>query len=1011
LREVSCRVFDFKLRALRKRGLSEEVLLRGTDLSLTKIKDKRERIDWADYVRIMNNARALWSEAELIALGGAFLDNPAVRWIASVARLLFTARDFYEWATRDGAGAADSLFSCIRTSFRELGPGRLELELRLVDGHAYCREFFLVTQGAFAAYPRVLGLPPARVKMLPTERGARYEIEYPEGGGRLSWLRKSLSLPLAARSVAQELKQAHVDLQARYRELERAQGVLDEQARQLRTAHRINQLIRVELDLDRTLEACGRALIEVGGLSAVSVSISVEIEGRNVTRHVTSGAHPNAGTPLRTSLDAGGRVFGELVAWPSSDKPDGASAILELVTPAIAVAISDALAYGAVQDYRANLELKVKERTQELLVARDQLAQTVAELERAQAARDRIFANINHEIRTPLTNVVLAVKELERQAARLDLGTVRTLSSIQFNANRMLRLIDGLLLLAARREGKLEIEPVDFDLAEMLREIVNGWEPTAEVHGIGLQLEAPDHAPVRLDPAAIEQVVTNLVSNAIKFTPRGGRVIVHLEREAREVRLAVIDSGTGMDDAFLSRIFGRFEQGDAPVHNGRSGSGIGLAIARELVEAHHGRITAESAKGKGSRFTVTIPIEGVAIERPAPKPPTLRLPAGFTPEPLPSIPAGPQSSSRTSKSTLLIAEDDPELLRYLGTMFQRDHRVLLAPSGEHGLELAKEHSPDLLISDLEMPGMNGLDLTERFRALPGLRIAPVILLTAHGDLERRMAGFNAGAIDYVTKPFAPSELAARVRAQLAIRDLALQLHENEKLASLGLLLAGMAHELRNPANGLLNALPPLKRLLPKELLENGNATAKLLDVLDTCARQVATLSRNLLNLGTDGELIKEDTDLPSLLRSAERLVQGAFASGVELRKLRVYAGPVRCAAALVVQVLANLLENGAHAAGPRGWVAVDGWASDAKLVVEVFDSGPGVPEPLRERIFDPFFTTKPPGQGTGLGLTNARRIAMRHGGTLEVRIAREGTVFHLEIPLGREAELELGGRS
>jgi signal transduction histidine kinase len=327
--------------------------------------------------------------------------------------------------------------------------------------------------------------------------------------------------------------------------------------------------------------------------------------------------------------------------------------------------------------------------------------------------------------------------------------------------------------------------------------------------------------------------------------------------------------------------------------------------------------------------------------------------------------------------------------------------VLLAADGLAALALAHEHLPDLLVSDLSMPGMGGLELVRRFRALPGNRLAPALLLTAHVAEADRLAGFEAGAVDYLTKPFHPEELRARVRAQLELRDLALKLHRSEKLASVGLLSAGLAHELRNPANALLNALAPLRELLPDGALAAGTAAGELFTVVDGCADQIAQLARQLLVFNRPGPLAVEPTPLGAIVARALVMVPPLQACRVE-HDAR-YDGPVRCAGTLLTQVLANLLENGAHAAGPSGSVRLATFLDGERVVIEVSDSGPGVPPELRERVFEPFFTTKPPGQGTGLGLATSREVIERHGGTIEVREQGGKSVFRVELPRGEPA--------
>jgi two-component system NtrC family sensor kinase len=199
---------------------------------------------------------------------------------------------------------------------------------------------------------------------------------------------------------------------------------------------------------------------------------------------------------------------------------------------------------------------------------------------------------------------------------------------------------------------------------------------------------------------------------------------------------------------------------------------------------------------------------------------------------------------------------------------------------------------------------------------------------------------------------------------------------------------------------MVNAIEPLVELLPRELLAPDQPAAQLLEVMRTCADQVALLSRQLLGFKRTGELERHVIPFGTVVARALALVQPVLRE-VTFRDETTYQGPVWCAGSLVIQVLANLLENGAHAAGVRGWVRLASRIDRGMLVVEVSDSGPGVPHELRERIFEPFFTTKPPGAGTGLGLTTAREIIARHGGTLDVRDGAAGSFFHIEIPYQR----------
>jgi two-component system, NtrC family, sensor histidine kinase HydH len=271
------------------------------------------------------------------------------------------------------------------------------------------------------------------------------------------------------------------------------------------------------------------------------------------------------------------------------------------------------------------------------------------------------------------------------------------------------------------------------------------------------------------------------------------------------------------------------------------------------------------------------------------------------------------------------------------------------------------------------------------------------------DVGARLAGLAAGAVDYVTKPFDGRELLARVRSQLQMRELAVRLQRAEQLSALGTLSSGLAHELRNPANAIVNAVAPLKALLPADLASEASPVGQLVSVLAECAEQVAFLSRQLLGFRRGGALELRRVALAELVGRAITLAQPTL-SGVAVHDRTGLDEPIRCAPPLLTQVLTNLIENAAYAAGAGGWIEITAAVHDDRIWIEVADSGPGVPAALRDRVFEPFFTTKPPGVGTGLGLPLARDIVHRHGGVLEVRERGPRSVFVVDLPRAAAAE-------
>ncbi len=654
-------------------------------------------------------------------------------------------------------------------------------------------------------------------------------------------------------------------------------------------------------------------------------------------------------------------------------------------------------ARGELAEYQANLERLVQERTAELRQARDQLSETVVQLRAAQGARERFFGNVSHEIRTPLALILLAAGDIETRAGdALDERARQSLDTVRDSARKLVRLVDELLLLAAGQEDKLQMHPEPTDLAALVRQLVASWRPATEAAGLEMVETAPAELVVQVDPVAIERVVSNLLSNAVKFTPRGGRVEVALATEQEGVRLSVVDTGPGIPAELAGRLFGRFERAASDPRR-TSGTGIGLSLVKQLVEAHGGTVQARPGQSVGTELRVMLPASCVIGGRVAPVT-ELRLDDAAAPQP--AVRSGARfDPPGVSAGTVLVAEDDARLAESVARLLAERYTVHVALDGEQALELVMQHQPQLLVTDVDMPGMSGIELSRRFREATGDRLAPVIILSAVLDLGTRLAGLEAGASDYVTKPFDPRELVARVDAQFRNRELAVRVQRAEQLSSLGILTAGLAHELRNPANGIVNAVAPLIELLPTQLTHPDTPVGQLLAVMASCAEQIAFLSRQLLGFRSgSADLDRRPAKIADLVGRAVSLAKPSL-NGVDLRNHVEVACEVRCAAPLLVQALTNLIENAGHAAGSGGWVEVSAEQQDGRIMVQVTDSGRGVPVELRERVFEPFFTTKAPGSGTGLGLSVSRAIVHRHQGRLEIRERGGRAAFVMDLPL------------
>jgi signal transduction histidine kinase len=740
-------------------------------------------------------------------------------------------------------------------------------------------------------------------------------------------------------------------------------------------------------------DAIAGALVTIAGFSGASVEVSPK--GQPDHLEAASSGAPK-GREAAHVIELSGHLAGSirLQARDGGDASD-AQTLIDLLAPTIALALDNAFGYRALSDHQKNLERIVEQRTIELRSTSAKLAGTVAQLTDAQGVRERFFGNISHEIRTPLSIVLLAVADIEKRSnAALDPRARTALGSITDSARKLVRLVDELLLLAAGQEGKLRIKAEPTNLSAMLASLIGAWTPATEDAGLTLTCRAPDQLFANVDPVAIERVATNLVSNAVKYTPGPGSIEIELAVDAAHLRLSVFDTGDGISDELAARMFGRFERADKDSHI--VGTGIGLSIVKQLVEGHGGTVAAHRRPTGGTELRVELPGEVVITGsvHHAVIPIVAPAAAAVVPKPVGQLSAPDALAS----GSILLAEDDVRLADMIGELLGEDYVVRIANDGATALDIARRYQPQLLITDVDMPGMDGIELSRRFREVTNDRLAPVIILSAVLDLGTRVAGLEAGAVDYVTKPFDPSELKARVRAQFRMRDLAMRLHRAEQLSTLGVLTSGLAHELRNPANGVVNAVEPLRQLLPPELLVGDHPVGQLLDVIGECAEQINMLARQLLGFRNSAtELQVRPTKLHELVQRALSIGQEAYKDVVV--RVRIPADvTVECAPPLMIQVLTNLLENAAHAAGRGGWIEVIARSDGTLVSLEIADSGPGVPIELRGKVFEPFFTTKMQGTGTGLGLAVSREIVARHHGTLEIEDQGAHSVFVVRIP-------------
>ena len=426
------------------------------------------------------------------------------------------------------------------------------------------------------------------------------------------------------------------------------------------------------------------------------------------------------------------------------------------------------------------LQRAVDERTAELVEAkaRTETALSTVEaqahrLESLDRARSRFFASISHEFRTPLTLIQGPLQDVReglhgevRPGAREQVGIALD------SAVRLQRLVEQLLDAARAEAGELRLERREGDLIAFLDELALGFAPLAERKRITFERRLPGEAAhVSFDPLALEKVFANLLGNAFKFTPAGGHVTLTASRiQGAEpaLEIAVADDGPGIAAEDLPRVFERFYRAERSVTRVQPGTGLGLALARDMVEQHGGTIAVESREGHGSTFTVRLPLlaeaPGPSVEAAASGLDPVTL-AGLADEiRLTSEPPVADSAAPTGEDvpTVLVVDDHPDVRSYVANRLRSRYRVVEAADGEQALALMRSAAPDLVVSDLAMPVMDGLALCRAIREDPELEFVPVVLLTAAAGTDSKVAGLEGGADDYLTKPFEVKELLARL---------------------------------------------------------------------------------------------------------------------------------------------------------------------------------------------------------------------------------------------------------
>ena len=376
------------------------------------------------------------------------------------------------------------------------------------------------------------------------------------------------------------------------------------------------------------------------------------------------------------------------------------------------------------------------------------------------------FSNVSHEFRTPLTLISGPLETIIDTTNESE--TKKNAQIIKRSATGLHHLINQLLDISKLEAGKMELVLSEKDIVADLKLYAERFVPLADKKGITFNLPPEGQVlKIRYDSAKLEVILNNLLSNAFKFTPDGGEVNLDLCVESSWAKISVKDNGVGIPKKMQTRIFERFYQGNTSLTKAYKGTGIGLALARELIELHGGSISVESQEGKGTAFTFLLPPEIKGANE------CHSLIDARSSGHVDDVCVNPEeevlSGVDQKKPTVLVVEDNPDLCEYIKDILQLDYKILIATNGQKGIEMAARWVPDLVISDVMMPVKDGIELCACLKQQEHTSHIPIILLTAKSSIHSRIEGLEIGADDYLTKPFNHLELRARIRNLIAQR--------------------------------------------------------------------------------------------------------------------------------------------------------------------------------------------------------------------------------------------------
>lgn len=679
--------------------------------------------------------------------------------------------------------------------------------------------------------------------------------------------------------------------------------------------------------------------------------------------------------------------------------------------------------FGEMMAQRKHAEEQLLLRASELNAANKRLMET-------ERLKNEFFATVSHELRTPLTLVLSPLESmLGDEFGTLPLEIEPLVKTMHNNATRLLQLVTGLLDFSKLEAGRMDVHHEALDLVAVTSALLGDFRPLMDRKGIRAHLQTgASQLPAMVDRYLYERILFNLLSNAAKFTPAGGSVFIDLQWEQGRARLSVRDTGIGISAENQKTLFQKFRQVEGASTRRFEGTGLGLALVKEFSSLMDGTVTLSSTPGEGSSFVVEFQAPAAASEASHGKaaegrPSLVQRYAATLPEATPD-------DNRTSLPKVLVVEDNEEMAAYIAEILEPEYRIRIARDGEEGLTLARVWAPNLILSDVMMPKKDGLTLCRELKASRPTLGIPVVLLTALTHREALLKGWEAGADDYLFKPFQARELKTRVRSLLGftlerqrveqrMRDLnvELEMRVEERTRALSILNGELqqfafvaAHDLREPTRRICLFADLLLRQKDRWSADEAGYLVRMQQGAQRLNDLVGALQAySLVNLPQEPfRLVDLNEALRLAMQDLELRIRETDAT-IKADVLPMIEGNP----AQISQLFQNLLSNAIKFRAkdrPPVISIVSREAGPDRVEIHVADNGIGIEEAYLSHIFQPFKRLHRPSEyeGVGMGLTISQKIVQRHGGTIVARSKpSQGATFVIcfQRPMKSEEDL------